>query len=351
MSKHVSINLIAAALLFACLPGFSQIKRAAAIEDLYRLKGVSGISLSPDGTKILLQVSSQDLRASTRSSNIWLVDAASGESKQITHSGASNFSPFWSKDGGTIYFSSTREAGVQLWSISASGGEAERLTSFSAGVGSPRLLPSGNQALFTSRVFPEAGADSAKNAELLNKMSTGPVQAHLADGLLARHWDSWRDFQYAHLFRADFNGSVEAITQGRLDYPAHGQSFALSPDGNEICVVTNIDPVAATSTNQDLFLIDLTASPGSGRAPRQITTNKAFDGDPVYSPDGRWIAYRLQTRPGAESDRFRLAAIDRQTMRERVLTESIDNWVEKHQWSADSKFIYFTVQEKGRTPL
>ena len=351
MSPVKQIPCLAVAVLAAALPLFSQGKRAVAIEDLYRLKGVSGISLSPDGTKILLQVSSQDLRTSTLSSNIWLLNTVTGESRRMTHSNASNFSPFWSKDGNTIYFISTREAGAQLWSISANGGEAVRLTSFEPGIDSPKLLPSGDRVIFTSRVFPEAGAEGVKNVELLDRLRTGPVQAHLADGLLERHWDAWRDFRYTHLFCASFDGAVEAITHGKLDYPAHGQSFDVSPDGKEICVVTNADAVTATSTNQDLFLIDFLSDTEGGRQPRRITTNQAFDGDPVYSPDGRWIAFRLQKRAGAESDRFRLAVIDRKTLKERILSESIDNWVENPQWAPDSKSIYFTIHEKGRTPL
>jgi dipeptidyl aminopeptidase/acylaminoacyl peptidase len=341
-----TIRVAFAALLFI-LPLFSQGKRAVAIEDLYRLKGVSGLCLSPDGTKLLMQVSAQDLKESKRCSNIWIVNPATGESKQITYSDKANFSPFWSKDGKTIYFVSTRQGGPQLWSISADGGEATQLTSFAPGIGSPVLLPTGNQIIFSASVFPEAGADVALNAELLHKLNTGSVQAHLADGLLARHWDSWRDFQYMHLFRATFGGKVEAITSGKTDYPSHGQTFAVSPDGKEICAVTNLDEVTATSTNQDLFLIGMDGH----RVPQKITANRAFDGDPLYSPDGKWIAYRLQTRPGAESDRFRLAIYDRQAKKERVLTDSIDNWVENHQWASDSKAIYFTIQEKGRTPL
>ncbi|MDR0499584.1 MAG: S9 family peptidase [Holophagales bacterium] len=334
-------------LFISGVPGFSQGKRAVVIEDLYRLKGISGLNLSPDGTKLLLQVSTQDIKSSTRNANIWLLNTNNSECKQITHFDKSNFSAFWSKDGNSIYFSSNKEAGLQLWSISVNGGEAKRLTSFAPGVGSPKLLPAGNQVIFTASVFPEAGADGVKNTELLNTLESGPVQAHLAEGLLERHWDSWRDFQYTHLFCASFNGGVEAITSGKIDFPAYGQSFDVSPDGKEVCAVTNIDAVTALSTNQDLFLINMDGD----RKPRQITFNKAFDGDPIYSPDGRWIAYRLQKRPGAESDRFRLAVLDRQTLKERVLTESIDSWVENPSWANDSKSIYFTIHEKGRTPL
>ena len=346
-NRFHALAIVSIAAAFFCVPAFSQGKRAVSIEDLYRIKGVSGISLAPDGKSILIQVSATDLRASTRGTNIWLVNAATGECRQMTNSVGSSFAPFWSKDGKTIYFSSTREGGLQLWSMRADGGEAQRLTSFAPGVSSPKLLPSGNQVIFTASVFPEAGADGAKNMEMQKKLETGPVQAHLADGLLARHWDSWRDFQYSHIFRATFGGAAESITSGKQDYPDYGQSFDVSPDGKEICTATNVDPVTAISTNQDLFLI----SADGDRKPRQITTNKAFDGDPLYSPDGKWIAYRLQRKPGAESDRFRLAVVDRQDLKERVLTESIDNWVENLSWAPDSKSIYFTVQEKGRAPI
>jgi dipeptidyl aminopeptidase/acylaminoacyl peptidase len=236
--------------------------------------------------------------------------------------------------------------------MDAKGGEAHKVTAFEAGVGSPKLLPEGNRVVFQATVFPEAMADGQKQKELTENLENGPVQAHLADSLLYRHWTQWRDFQYSHLFTATLDGKVEALTSGKQDYPADptapsAQSFDLSPDGKEVCVVTNTDPVPARSTNQDLFLISLVGD----RTPRRITDNLAYDGDPKYSPDGRFIAYKFQTKPGHESDRFRLAVYDRVAKTRRVLTEGVDNWVDSFQWSADGKGIWFTVQEKGHWPL
>ncbi len=322
-------------------------KRAFAIEDLYRLKGISGLNLSPDGKRLLFQVSTQDLKKATRNTDLWMLELGSGALKQLTFTERSEFSPFWSGDGKAIFFLSGREGGTQLWTMDASGGEARRVTSFEPGVGSPQLLPGGNQVVFSATVFPEAMADGAKNAALSANLERGATQAHLADGLLYRHWTEWRDFQYTHLFKATFGGGVEALTSGKQDFPGYGQAFALSPDGKELCVVTNMEAVGATSTNTDLFLVSLEGD----RTPRRITDNPAADGDPVYSPDGRYLAYRLQRRPGAESDRWLLAVYDRTHRTHRVLTEAIDNWVEHPTWSADGRHLWFTVQEKGRTPL
>jgi len=334
--------------LILALPAMAAEKRAFHIEDLYRLKGVQHLALSPDGSKLAFEVSSQDLKASTRSTQLWLLEVASGQVKQLTFSGKSDTAPQWSKDGKTLYFLSSRSGGSQLWALDASGGEARKVTSFEAGVGAPKLLPGGGKVVFEASVFPEALTDGARHKELSDKLESGPVQAHLADELLYRHWTGWRDFQYSHLFAATFEGKVEALTGGKQDYPGFWQSWDLSPDGKELCVTTNTDAVQARSTNQDLFLISLEGD----RTPRCITgDNPAADQDPQYSPDGRYIAYKFQVKPGHESDRFRLAIYDRQTKTRKVLTEGIDNWVDGFQWSADGKALWFTVQEKGRWPL
>ena len=322
-------------------------RKAFTIEDLYRLKDISHLSLSPDGSRLLFEVASQDLKLSKRRTNIWMADLTSGAVKQLTFSESADTSPAWTRDGKTIAFLSTREGGSQLWALDAAGGEARKVTSFGPGVASPHLLADG-RVVFQASVFPEAMADDALNARLEEKLTKGPVQAHLADGLLYRHWTEYRDFRYSHLFTASLaTGKVEAITSGTRDYPGYGQHFDCAPDGRELCVATNAEPMPARSTNQDLFLVNLQGD----RTPVPITRNPAYDGEPSYSPDGRWIAYKLQRQPGFEADRFLLAVYDRHAGTTRTLTEGLDNWVDQVQWSADGKSLWFTVQEKGRWPL
>ena len=334
-------------LLILAVPAFAAEKRAFQIEDLYRLKGVQHLALSPDGSRLAFEVSSQDLKASKRDTQLWVLETATGAAKQLTFSGKADTAPVWSKDGKTLYFLSTREGGNQLWALDASGGEARKVTDFEPGVGAPKLRPGGG-VVFEASVFPEAMADGAKHKDLSVKLESGPVQAHLADSLLYRHWTEWRDFQYSHLFRSTSEGKIEALTAGKQDYPGFWQTWDLSPDGKEVCVTTNTDPVPARSTNNDLFLIALDGD----RTPRRITgDNPASDSDPKYSPDGRFIAYKLQAKPGHESDRFRLAVYDRAKGTRQVLTEAIENWVDAFQWSADGKALWFTVEEKGRWPL
>lgn len=335
--------------LLALPPALAADKRAFTIEDLYRLKDVAHLALSPDGTRLAFEVSASDLHAATQATHIWMADLTTGAVRQLTFAGNSDTEPRWSVDGRSLTFVSSREQGPQLWTLDLAGGEPRRLTSFGPGVGSPIPMPGGKAVLFTATVFPEAMADAAKNKEMAERLEKGPVQAHLADSLLFRHWTEYRDFQYAHLFTQDLaSGKVEAITSGKTDFPGWWETFDLSPDGKEVCVATNTDPVPARSTNTDLFLIRLDGD----RTPVRITgANPAHDGEPRYSPDGRWIAYRFQKVPGYESDRFRLGVYDRAKGAFLNLTEDLDAWVTAFRWSRDGRELWFTTDEKGHTPL
>jgi dipeptidyl aminopeptidase/acylaminoacyl peptidase len=112
--------------------------------------------------------------------------------------------------------------------------------------------------------------------------------------------------------------------------------------------VSNHDPQPASSTNNDLWLVPVSSS---GQAKNITSSNPAYDGSPQYSPDGRYIAYRLQKQPGYESDLFRLAVYDCARGTSRVLTESFRNWVEEFHWAADSKSIYFSAPVEGDEPV
>ncbi len=109
---------------------------------------------------------------------------------------------------------------------------------------------------------------------------------------------------------------------------------------------SNISEVEATSTNNDLFVVPVT-----GGTPKKITDNPASDSTPRYSPDGKYIAYLAQVRPGYESDRFRLMLYDRATGQRKSLTENFDRWVGGFVWAPDSSRIYFVAEDKGEQPI
>src|SRR5207248_6802401 len=111
------------------------------------------------------------------------------------------------------------------------------------------------------------------------------------------------------------------------------------------------DEVEATSTNNDLWIVPVHVGADAAQ-PKNITAdNKGSDSTPLYSPDGKYIAYRAQQRPGYESDRFRLMLYDRKTGEKRNLTEKFDRWVGTFTWAPDSARIYFSSENKGGSPI
>ena len=155
--------------------------------------------------------------------------------------------------------------------------------------------------------------------------------------------------------------SPRDLTPGDYDAPVFslgGQdNYAFSPDGQEICYTSNHDKIEATSTNNDLWIVPVNwpanATPADVLAKTKNITadNPASDSTPLYSPDGKYIAYRAQQRPGYESDRFRLMLYDRKTGAKKNLTENLDNWVGTFTWSPDSKRIFFVYEWEGETPV
>ena len=165
-----------------------------------------------------------------------------------------------------------------------------------------------------------------------------------------RHWTHYDDGKRSHLFIVPIEGGVARdLTPGNYDVPPFslgGQDqYAFSPDGKEVAYTCNTDEVQATSTNSDVFVV-----PSSGGSAKRITTNPGSDGTPIYSPDGKYIAYRSQLRGGYESDRFRLMLYERATGKITDLTPNFDRWVDSIAWSPDSKTIYLTAGNEGRSP-
>lgn len=327
-------------------------KRAFTIDDLYKIKNVRAPQISPNGSQIAFEMTEYFLEKGKSNTELYVMDADGKNLRQLTREPASDSHPRWAPDGQSLMFVSTRENGAQVWLLPMRGGEPRQITDISTGVENPAWLADGNRFGFSSQIFPECGADDACNEKISDGLENGPVQAHLADDLLFRHWNFWKDGRRTHtfLFNLEQNEYID-LTPGDYDAPAFslggGQGFAFSPDGKEICYVANADTNEWETTNKDLWLVPT----NGGDAVNLTDENEAYDGDPAYSPDGRYLAYRKQNIPTYEADRFRLVIYDRSSKQKTVLTEDFDYWVGDFQWAPDSRTIYFLADVAGHVPL
>lgn len=318
-------------------------KRAFEVKDVYRVQYASGPTVSAKG-QLTYTVSGSILSRQKSFMNI-VVDG-----KTVTNDSLSA-SPQWSEDGKKLYYTSYKNGTAQLYVLE--NGVSTQLTDYALGVQSAIVSPNGRYVAFAAQVDPLTdGTDGKAQLAALTAKQKNPLQAHLTDSLFLRHWTEYNDGRYWHILVYDLQTKKYTdLTPGRYDSPVfspNGPSgFVFSPDSKEICYLSNHDRHPEASTNCDLWVVPVT-----GGETRCLTAdNKAWDGSPQYSPDGRWIAYRFQRTPGYESDRFILGLINRKTGEKRVLTEQFDNWVDDFQWSADSKQIYFLGEVRGEEPL
>ncbi len=351
LSIRRGLFLIATVFALAFSANAQTAKHSMTFDDLIQLHRLSSAAVSKDGRWVAYTVSTPDVDANRSISNIWIISTTGGEPTEVTQGGHDN-SPAWSPDGKNLAFLSARDGHSQVYLLSMEGGEAKKLTKLSTGADLFHWSPDGQTIAFTSSVYPDC-TDDPCNAKRDEEKEKSKVKARIYDHLLYRHWDHWSEGKRSHLFVVSVDGSTvpRDLTPGaNYDVPPDERSgpgdFNFSSDSKELCFTAVTDKVEATSTNGDLFLV-----PVSGGEVKQITTQKGFDGNPVYSPDGRYIAYHAQLTPGYESDRWRVILYDRTAGKSENLSENFDRSATELAWSPDSKTIYFLAENETLQPV
>jgi dipeptidyl aminopeptidase/acylaminoacyl peptidase len=332
---------------------------------LAKIARIDDPELSPDGKLIAFTVQTVDLAANTKPTQIYVVPVDGGAPVRLTNDGMLNERPRWAPDSKRIFFISDRPNtsggnNTQVWSMAADGTDVRSITNLPTGADGVTVSPDGNLIMFTSDVYPGClpsnavpgiDYDAACNKANLDKDAESKMHARVYTTLLYRHWTQYQGSRRRHLLIQTLSASkVRDLTPGATDTPPFSlggpEPYVFSPDSVQIAYVANNDTDLSTSTNSDIYLV-----PAAGGAPKQLTGNKGADEGPLFSPDGKMLAFRTQTRPGYESDLWRLAVMDLQTNNITSLTDSLDRWVESYTWSADSKRLFFTTDNHGTQPL
>ncbi|MEY2789506.1 MAG: Prolyl tripeptidyl peptidase precursor, partial [Verrucomicrobiota bacterium] len=332
-------------------------------EDLASLQRLSDPQPSPDGRWIACVVTTPDLGDNRTDSDIWLVPAAGGPPRKCVASPKHDRHPRWSPDGRWLVFESNRDGEFQVWIQAVEGGEARAITRLATGASAPVWSPDGSRIAFLSSVYPEFSGKSPGESERLNReriqgLEKGKVKARVYDALPVRKWDAMNDGRRNHLFVVSVSdgaavGDPVDLTPGPQDAVpwsstfAAGDEFEWSADSKSLVHTPSPAPVREESWSTDHNLVSVSVD---GSARTVLTSQRAADGCPHYSPEGRWLAYRAQSRPGFEADRWQLMLRDLKTGQVRSLTRDWDHSVEGIAWSKDGRLV-IEAESQGRKQL
>jgi len=351
---------LTAVLVTACLAGvvYGQPRRPMTFEDMMKMRRLGDIAVSPDSRWVMFSATDVDLAKNTRTSHLFIVPVAGGETRALTASMAGESRGRFSPDGKQILFESAREGGQQIWladfdTSAGTIGEAHKLTSLSTETDGATWSPDGKQILFVSSVYPFCNDDDC-NKKHDDEKAQSKVKAQIFTHLLYRHWNVFTGDKRSHLFLVSLDGSEPRdLNPGdEHDVPPFSvggpDGYGFAPDGKEIAFAENVEPVPAISTNSDIFTLRLDEP---NAKPVKISTAAGGDHSPAYSPNGKYIAWRSQERAGYEADKFRLVLYDRTTKQIKDLLPNFDRWVDEFAWSPDSRWIYFTAGDAGEEPI
>jgi dipeptidyl aminopeptidase/acylaminoacyl peptidase len=322
-------------------------------EDMFSMIRLAEPKPSPDGKWVLFSQAKYNLDSNKSNIDLGMVAIDGKETIKLTSNAAVDTNGRWLPDGSAILFLSSRSGSVQIWKLPLKAGEAVQVTNLPTDIDGFEISPDGKKILFWTSVFIDC-KDLACTAERLKKQESNPVKAKIFDSLFIRHWDTWNDGRRNHLFVMDLHDQkpkdlMRGMDQDSPTKPWGGSDeVSWSPDSSTIAFASKPSKGEAWHTNTEIYMVD-----ANGRKkPRCVTTeNPAWDSGPVFSPDGKTLAYIAMQRPGYESDRFQVVLMDVKTQKKQKLTANWDRSVRSLVWAADGSVIYLNAAEKGRVRI
>nr|WP_320021740.1 S9 family peptidase [uncultured Draconibacterium sp.] len=310
-------------------------------EVLWSFGRLGGAQVSPDGTQVLYTVTYYNIEENKSYRDIYTIPVAGGEAKNLTNTAQNEYNAVWRPDGKKIGYLSSASGSVQLWEMNPDGSDMRQVSEIEGGIFGFQYAPDMSKIYYLQTV--KLDNDIHDLFPDLPK-----ANARLETDIMYRHWDTWHDYTYNHIFIADYaDGKVgdgkDIMSGERFDSPMKPfggtEQIVWSPDSKTLAYVCKkkVGREYAVSTNSDIYMYDV----ASGKTSNFTEGMMGYDQNPVYSPDGKYLAWESMERDGYEADKNRLFIADLETGEKKDYSADFDQNAAALSWSADSKSIYF----------
>lgn len=352
--KNVAFVVLLSVLLFGCvqkektevpqnyLPETPQLSSDIMTpEVLWSFGRLGGAQLSPDKKTVLYTVTYYNIKEDKPYRDIYTIPFEGGEAKNISNSTVNEFNALWRPDGKKIGFISSVSGSTQLWECNPDGSGAKQISEIEGGISGFAYSPDQSKIYYLQ---------SVKLDNDIHDIFTDlpKANARLETDIMYRHWDTWHDYTYNHIFIADYKkGKISAGTDimagEKFDSPMKPfggtEQICWSPDGKILAYTCKkkTGKEYSLSTNSDIYFYNTE----TGKTVNFTSGMMGYDINPVFSPDGKKLAWESMERDGYEADKNRLFIADINSGEKSDYSANFDQNVQGLKWTADSKSIYF----------
>jgi len=333
--------------------------RNLTVDDYFRILEVDDAQISPEGKWVAYTVKTPDLKDDKNKTRVWMISTTGGAPIPLTAEDVSSEHARWSPDGKYLAFLSGRGGGrsdkeaedkkKEIWLLNSEGGEAQKLTETIQDVDAYAWSPAGDRIVLELQ---DPSIDEIEAAKSKDKSEAKPKpHPWVIDRLHFKEDEiGYLDRRRKHLYvYALANHKMTQITSGDYDDSAP----VWSPDGRSIAFVSNRsdsqDP--DRNFNTDIWVVAADNS-DRGTSVVKVTTNPGADESPAWSPDGKWLAFTTQLDPRLfDYATFHIAIAPSSGGEASVLTLKLDRNSSEPRFSPDGKWIYFIADDDGTQNL
>ncbi|RUO20512.1 alpha/beta hydrolase family protein [Aliidiomarina maris] len=317
-------------------------------ELIWKIERIGAPVIAPQGGHIVAPVTRYNMDTDQAETRLWLFNADGSVQRPLTADGQRASNAVFNSDGTQLAFISQRgsDSAGQIYVLPMDGpGEANRITDVPTGVSGLKWV--GERFYFISNIWPGLEWDEQK--ERLQQQRDTHVSAHKWTRLPYSSFDRYLDEErQAHVFSvAQDGGDITRITERfERELPRSSQgtgSYDISPNGEWIAFMSDSAPVGSENAINDIFLARI-----DGSNARNITeANDGSDSNPMFSPDGRTLAFTQQRIVGFYADTANIVLHNLSNHQQDVITEAWDRSASGLVWTPDSRGFYGSIDDAG----